>query len=149
MLSFVGSKATPLWIWLAFEVETRRIVGCAVGRRPSAAATATADGDGAKALWDSLPEDIRRRGEFFTDFWGPYASTFPSDRHRPVGKETGLTSYLERFNNTLRQRVGRLARQTLSFFGRSSRTTSAPFSTFSTTTTHHYVSRTTHDSDLL
>ncbi|MEP0874222.1 IS1 family transposase, partial [Trichocoleus desertorum AS-A10] len=32
-----------------------------------------------------------------------------------VGKETGLTSYIERFNNTLRQRVSRLVRKTLSF----------------------------------
>ncbi|NJL92178.1 MAG: IS1 family transposase, partial [Coleofasciculaceae cyanobacterium SM2_1_6] len=28
---------------------------------------------------------------------------------------TGKTSYIERFNNTLRQRVGRLVRKTLSF----------------------------------
>jgi IS1 family transposase len=32
-----------------------------------------------------------------------------------VGKETGKTSYVERFNNTLRQRVSRLVRKTLSF----------------------------------
>jgi len=32
-----------------------------------------------------------------------------------VGKHTGFPSYIERFNNTLRQRVSRLVRQTLSF----------------------------------
>jgi IS1 family transposase len=32
-----------------------------------------------------------------------------------VGKETGKTRYIERFNHTLRQRVGRLVRKTLSF----------------------------------
>jgi IS1 family transposase len=32
-----------------------------------------------------------------------------------VGKETGKTNYIERFNNTLRQRVSRLVRKTLSF----------------------------------
>ena len=32
-----------------------------------------------------------------------------------VGKETGKTSYIERLNNTLRQRVSRLVRKTLSF----------------------------------
>jgi hypothetical protein len=36
-------------------------------------------------------------------------------RHRAVGKEAGKTSYIERFNNTLRQRVSRLVRKTLSF----------------------------------
>lgn len=34
---------------------------------------------------------------------------------KAVGKETGRTSYIERFNNTVRQRIGRLVRQTLSF----------------------------------
>jgi IS1 transposase len=39
----------------------------------------------------------------------------PSTRHFAVGKETGLTNYIERFNNTLRQRISRLVRKTLSF----------------------------------
>jgi len=39
----------------------------------------------------------------------------PSKRHQAVGKESGLTSYIERFNNILRQRVSRLVRKTLSF----------------------------------
>ncbi|MBD2744677.1 IS1 family transposase, partial [Coleofasciculus sp. FACHB-1120] len=51
----------------------------------------------------------------YTDFWVAYAAVLPSKRHRAVGKETGKTSYIERFNNTLRQRVSRLVRKTLSF----------------------------------
>ncbi|MGD1940501.1 MAG: IS1 family transposase, partial [Leptolyngbyaceae cyanobacterium] len=39
----------------------------------------------------------------------------PSQRHFPVGKDSGLTSYIERLNNTLRQRIARLVRKTLSF----------------------------------
>jgi len=35
--------------------------------------------------------------------------------HKRVGKETGETSLVERWNNTLRQRLGRLVRKTLSF----------------------------------
>ena len=46
-----------------------------------------------------------------TDFWAAYGAVFPSKRHRAVGKETGKTSYIERFNNTLRQRVSRLVRK--------------------------------------
>lgn len=49
------------------------------------------------------------------DFWVSYPVALPSKRHRAVGKETGLTSYIERFNCTLRQRVSRLVRKTLSF----------------------------------
>jgi IS1 family transposase len=36
----------------------------------------------------------------------------PSKRHRAVGKEMGKTSYIKRFNNTLRQQVRRLVRKT-------------------------------------
>jgi IS1 family transposase len=39
----------------------------------------------------------------------------PSNRHRPVGKESGQTSCIERLNNTLRQRINRLVRKTVSF----------------------------------
>lgn len=51
----------------------------------------------------------------YTDFWLAYSNIFPTARHKSVGKETGLTSYIERFNNTMRQRVSRLVRKTLSF----------------------------------
>ena len=49
----------------------------------------------------------------YTDFWAAYGAVFPSKRHRAVGKETGKTSYIERFNNTLRQRVSRLVKNSL------------------------------------
>ena len=51
----------------------------------------------------------------YTDFWAAYEEIFPSNRHIPVGKETGKTSYIEKFNLTVRQRVSRLVRKTLSF----------------------------------
>ncbi|MGH9900335.1 MAG: IS1 family transposase, partial [Pyrinomonadaceae bacterium] len=44
-----------------------------------------------------------------------YKGVIPPERHEVCGKESGLTSGIERFNCTLRQRVSRLARQTLSF----------------------------------
>ena len=44
-----------------------------------------------------------------------YETVIPAKWHRAVGKDSGLTSYIERFNNTLRQRVSRLVRKTLSF----------------------------------
>ena len=39
----------------------------------------------------------------------------PHERHRPGGKSNGQTSHIERWNNTLRQRLGRFVRKTLSF----------------------------------
>jgi IS1 family transposase len=50
-----------------------------------------------------------------SDLWKAYSEILPSKRHRAVGKEMGETNHIERFNNTLRQRVSRLGRKTLSF----------------------------------
>ncbi len=104
--SFVGNKGNKQWIWLAQDKKTREIVGAYIGSR---------DEEGAKGLWKSLPPIYRQCAVSYTDFWSAYAKIFPSKRHKPVGKETGKTSYIERFNCTLRQRVSRLVRKTLSF----------------------------------
>jgi IS1 family transposase len=51
----------------------------------------------------------------YTDFWDAYSGVIPSKRHKAVGKETGKINHIERFNNTMRQRISRLVRATLSF----------------------------------
>ncbi|MEN9849288.1 MAG: hypothetical protein RL368_2028 [Pseudomonadota bacterium] len=51
----------------------------------------------------------------YTNFWEAYKKVLPSKRHKAVGKETGRTNHIERFNYTLRQRVSCLVRKTLSF----------------------------------
>ena len=58
---------------------------------------------------------VYRSGKCFTDFYSVYKSIIPQDQHYPVGKETGETAHVERWNNTLRQRLGRFVRKTLSF----------------------------------
>ncbi len=73
------------------------------------------DEEGAQGLWNSLPPVYRQCAVAYTDFWAAYGTVLPNNRHRAVGKETGKTSYIERLNNTLRQRVSRLVRKTLSF----------------------------------
>jgi insertion element IS1 protein InsB len=70
---------------------------------------------GAQGLWQSLPALYRQCAISYTDFWEGYNAIFPTSRHRAIGKETGQTSHIERFNCTLRQRVSRLVRKTLSF----------------------------------
>lgn len=106
MWSFVGSKKNKQWVWLALDADSREIVGVFVGDRSRQAA---------KQLWQSLPAVYRQCAVCYTDFWEAYTQVLPCKRHQAVGKETGKTSYIERFNNTLRQRVGRLVRKTLSF----------------------------------
>ena len=104
--SFVKTKKAQQWIWLAVDRDTREIVGVAIGPRDQATA---------QELWDSLPPVYRQCAVAYTDFWAAYAAVLPSKRHRPGGKATGGTAHIERVNNTLRQRISRLVRKTLSF----------------------------------
>ena len=67
-----------------------------------------------RQLWQAIP-DVFKQGVCFTDFWDAYRAVIPDEQHEAVGKETGLTNHVERFNNTLRQRLGRFVRKTLSF----------------------------------
>jgi len=106
MWSFVGTKNNKQWIWLAIDSDSREIVGVHVGSRDRA---------GAKALWESLPPVYRQCAVCYTDFWSAYEQVLPQKRHRAVGKESEKTNHIERFNLTLRQRVSRLVRKTLSF----------------------------------
>ena len=62
-----------------------------------------------------MPPVYRQCAVAYTDFWSSYNKVFPTTRHKSVGKETGKTSYIERFNCTLRQRISRLVRKALSF----------------------------------
>ncbi len=106
MWSFVSNKGNKQWVWLALDVKTGEIVGVYVGERSST---------GAKMLWQSLPGIYRQCAVCYTDFWSAKEQVIPKSRHRPVGKNSGKTNLIERFNCTLRQRVSRLVRKTLSF----------------------------------
>ncbi len=104
--SFVGKKDNKQWVWLAQDRQTRQIVGVHIGDRGET---------GAQGLWDSVPQYYKLHGLFFTDQWKAYDLVIPGDQHRSVSKQSGKTSHIERFNNTLRQRVSRLVRKSLSF----------------------------------
>ncbi len=103
--SFVGSKQQPVWLWFALERTTRRILGWVVGDRSQ---------ETAFKLWDALPltYEQRLKATFCTDEWDAYNEPLLGT-HRLIGK--AFTTHIERFNNTLRQRLGRLVRTTLSF----------------------------------
>ncbi len=104
--SFVDRKGNQQWIWLAMDRNTREIVGVYIGDRSK---------QGAIGLWNSLPSVYRQCAICYTDFWASYENVIPKKRHQPVRKESGQTNHIERFNNTMRQRISRLVRATLSF----------------------------------
>ncbi|BAP55298.1 IS1 transposase [Thioploca ingrica] len=104
--SYVGNKASKSWIWLALDVASRQRVGYTVGQRAQREAL---------RLWQSLPPVYRQCAVCYTDNWKAYRGILLKTRHRIVGKGTGKTNHIDRFNNTLRQRISRLGRKTLAF----------------------------------
>ena len=103
--SFVLKKANKAWIWIALCRKTRQVVAYAIGDRSEQTC---------RILWEAIPEAYRA-GHCYTDFWAAYQAVIPEEQHTAVGKETGETAHVERWNNTLRQRLGRFVRKTLSF----------------------------------
>jgi insertion element IS1 protein InsB len=106
MWSFVGSQDNRQWIWLAIDERSAESVGLYVGAR---------DRGGAAGLWASLPAVSRQGAVAYTACWSSSEESLPASRHRAVGKESGGTSTIEHVNNTMRQRIARLVRKTLSF----------------------------------
>jgi insertion element IS1 protein InsB len=103
--SFVRSKAEPAWVWIALDRETRQVVACCLGDRSE---------ESCRFLWAQVPTPWRE-ATCYTDFWEAYQAVLPDTQHVPAGKGTGETAHVERFNNTLRQRLGQFVRKTLSF----------------------------------
>ena len=103
--SFVGSKKQTVWLWVALCRRTRQVVAWHWGDRSAATC---------RRLWNKIPQSYKR-AFCFSDLWDAYQKVLPPDLHQPCGKEEGETNHVERFNLTLRQRIGRLTRKTLSF----------------------------------
>jgi len=103
--SFVLKKAKEVWVWIALCRKTRQVVAYALGDRSKQTC---------QRLWEAIPSAYRQ-GHCFTDFWVAYKVVIPDEQHTAVGKETGETAHVERWNNTLRQRLARFVRMTLSF----------------------------------
>lgn len=103
--SYVASKKNAVWLWIALCRRTRQVVAWHHGCRSVVCC---------RKLWNKIPPAYKT-GLIFTDLWKAYQQVVPDKQHRPGGKEEGQTNHIERFNLTLRQRVGRLTRKTLSF----------------------------------
>ncbi len=103
--SFVLKKSSKRWLWTAICRRTRQIVAFVIGDRSEKTC---------RHLWNKIP-DKYKRCLTFSDFWQAYSQVFPEETHRCVGKESGETAHMERWYNTLRQRLARFVRKTLSF----------------------------------
>lgn len=106
MWTFVGRKKRKVWLWLAVERASRRIVAWVMGRRDAATA---------RRLWQALPRRYRRHCWYFTDEWTAYLDVLPRWQHRRSPKGSGGTSIVEAINCSLRHRCGVLVRKSCSF----------------------------------
>ena len=103
--SFVYSKANQRWVWIALCRRTRQSVAFFIGDRSEISG---------RELWDRIPKTYRGC-HTFSDFWDAYQKVFATGKHHSVGKGSGETAHVERWNLTLRQRLARFVRKTLSF----------------------------------
>lgn len=106
MWSFVGKKADKPWIWIAMDANTRQVIAFHVGDRSR---------ESAQELWANIPVAYREQARFHTDQYEAYKGVIPTAQHQAITKHARKTNHIERFNNTLRQRLSRLVRETLSF----------------------------------
>jgi insertion element IS1 protein InsB len=106
MASFVQKKANKSWIWIAMDATSRQVIAFHVGDRSRRSA---------KRLWAKIPAAYRQQATFYTDQYIVYEGVIPAAQHRAISKLARKTNHVERFNNTLRQRVSRLVREALSF----------------------------------
>jgi insertion element IS1 protein InsB len=104
--SFVGNKANKQWLWIAMDAKTRQVIAFHVGDRSR---------ESANELWAKIPAVYREQATFYTDQYDAYTGVIPAERHKAITKKARKTNHVERFNNTLKQRVSRLVRETLSF----------------------------------
>jgi insertion element IS1 protein InsB len=104
--SFVGKKANKQWLWIAMDAQTRQVIAFHVGDRSR---------ETAKELWAKIPLGYREQARFHTDQYEAYQGVIPPAQHKAITKKARKTNHVERLNNTLRQRVSRLVRETLSF----------------------------------
>ena len=102
----MGRKRHKVWLWLAVERASRRIVAWVTGRRDAATA---------RRLWQTLPRRYRRHSWYFTDEWKAYVGVLPRWQHRRCPKGRGGTSIVEAVNCALRHRCGVLVRKSCSF----------------------------------
>ncbi len=103
--SFVWKKSRKRWLWTALCRRTRQIVAFVIGDRSEKTC---------RRLWNKIPDEYKHCLTF-SDFWEAYQQVFSKETHRCVGKESGETAHMERWYNTLRQRLARFVRKALSF----------------------------------
>lgn len=81
------------------DAKTRQVIAFHVGDHSR---------ESAKELWAKIPVAYREQARFHTDQYEAYEGVIPAERHQAMTKQARKINHIERFNNTLRQRLSRL-----------------------------------------
>ena len=105
LCSFCQKKKNKQWIWAALSRNTRQIIAYVIGDRSELTF---------KRLIRKIPIEYLKC-QSFSDYWKSYAILKTKGNHQQVGKERGQTNHIERYWATLRARIPRYVRKSLSF----------------------------------
>ena len=105
LCGFVRNKKNKQWLWAALSRKTRQIVAYVIGDRSEQTF---------KRLIRKIPIEYLKC-QSYSDYWKSYAILKAKGNHKQVGKESGQTNHIERYWATLRARITRYVRKSLSF----------------------------------
>ncbi len=105
LCGFCQKKKNKQWIWAAMSRNTKQIVASVIGDRSELTF---------KKLIRKIPLEYLKC-QSFSDYWKSYAILKAKGNHQQVGKESGQTNHIERYWATLRARITRYVRKSLSF----------------------------------
>ena len=105
LCGFCHKKKNKQWLWAALSRNTRQIVAYVIGDRSQLTF---------KRLIRKIPLEYLKC-QSYSDYWKSYAILKAKGNHKQVGKERGQTNHIERYWATLRARITRYVRKSLSF----------------------------------
>lgn len=104
MWTFVQKRDNKVWLWLALCRLIKQIIGYQLGSR---------DAPTCQLFKDHIAPAYQNVATS-SDTWAAYDKVFDKNTYES-GRHRGQTNHIERFNATIRARIGRLVRKTLSF----------------------------------
>ena len=104
---FCQNKKNKQWIWAALSRNTRQIVVCVISDRSEITF---------RRLICKIPIEYLK-SQSYSDYGGSTVKSYAilKANYKKVGKESGQTNYIERYWATLRARITRYVRKSISF----------------------------------
>ena len=105
LCGFCQNKKNKQWIWAALSRNTRQIVAYVIGDRSEITF---------RRLIRKIPIEYLKC-KSLSDYWKSYAILKAKGNHQQVGTKSGQTNHIERYLATLKARITRYVRKSLSF----------------------------------